>query len=100
SFGTVFLHDFGHMGLAAISAAMTAVQVGAMVMRVWSGRWTDRRKNRTAYLRACGVLSVLLFGALGAAATLGEGSLASSSIARTGLIVLLAVSGACVSAWQ
>jgi predicted MFS family arabinose efflux permease len=64
SFGTVFLHDFGHAGLATITATMVFTQVGAMVMRVWSGRWTDRRRNRPAYLRACSALSVLLFAAL------------------------------------
>lgn len=100
SFGTVFLHDFGRVGLAAISAAMTTVQAGAMVMRVWSGRWTDRRKNRPAYLRACGFLTVLLFAALGATAMLGESAILGSSIVRTGLIVLLTVSGVCVSAWH
>ena len=38
TFATVFLHDFGRLGLAGISAAMVTLQLGAMVMRVWSGR--------------------------------------------------------------
>ena len=46
TFATVFLHDFGRLGTAGISATMAAVQIGAMVMRVWSGRHTDRRGNR------------------------------------------------------
>ncbi|MGJ7609395.1 MULTISPECIES: MFS transporter [unclassified Variovorax] len=100
SFGTVFLHDFGHAGLATITATMVFTQVGAMVMRVWSGRWTDRRRNRPAYLRACSVLSVLLFAGL-AALVLAAGTHAADSQAlRIALVVLLGVSGVCVSAWH
>jgi hypothetical protein len=100
SFGTVFLHDFGHLGLAIISAAMTTVQVGAMVLRVWSGRWTDRRRNRPWYLRVCALLTVLLFAALGAAALPGEAAIGHLPFARAGLIGLLVASGVCVSAWH
>ncbi|MEP6721175.1 MAG: MFS transporter [Variovorax sp.] len=100
SFGTVFLHDFGHAGLAAITATMVAVQAGAMVMRVWSGRWTDRRRNRPAYLRVCAILSVLLFAGLGAAAWSGGENVAGSWPLRALLVGLLAASGICVSAWH
>jgi MFS family permease len=98
SFGTVFLHDFGHMGFAAITAAMVSVQTGAMVLRVWSGRWTDRRRNRPAYLRSCAALSALLFAALGALALWnGDGG---SATMHAALLVLLVASGICVSAWH
>ena len=100
SFGTVFLHDVGHLGLTAMTAAMVVVQGGAMVMRVWSGRWTDRRRNRPSYLRACSGLSVLLFGALGAATLLAQGRTGLPLSMMTLLTVLLAVSGVCVSAWH
>jgi predicted MFS family arabinose efflux permease len=105
SFGTVFLHDFGHAGLAAITATMVSVQVGAMAMRVWSGRWTDRRRNRPAYLRACGALSVALFAGLAALAfaaggQAAGGQAADSAALRIALLVLLGVSGVCVSAWH
>src|SRR5450830_514628 len=62
SFGTVFLHDFGGLSLPACTGAMALVQVGAMGLRVWSGRWTDRHGNRPAYLRACvgAVIAVFL----------------------------------------
>jgi predicted MFS family arabinose efflux permease len=100
SFGTVFLHDFGHAGLATITATMVFVQVGAMVMRVWSGRWTDRRRNRPAYLRACSALSVLLFAGL-AGLVMAAGAHAADSLAlRVALVVLLGASGVCVSAWH
>ena len=100
SFGTVFLHDFGHAGLATITATMVFVQVGAMVMRVWSGRWTDRRRNRPAYLRACSALSVLLFAGLAMLAMAAGTHAADSAALRIALVVLLGVSGVCVSAWH
>lgn len=100
SFGTVFLHDFGHASFAAITATMVFVQIGAMVMRVWSGRWTDRRRNRPAYLRACSGLSMLLFAGLALLVLLGGAHAADSAALRVALIVLLAVSGVCVSAWH
>ena len=100
SFGTVFLHDFGHAGLAAITATMVFVQVGAMAMRVWSGRWTDRRRNRPAYLRACSALSVLLFAGLAVLVMAAGTHAADSAALRIALVGLLAASGVCVSAWH
>jgi MFS family permease len=100
SFGTVFLHDFGHAGLATITATMVFVQVGAMAMRVWSGRWTDRRRNRPAYLRACSALTVLLFAGLALLAMASGSHAADSSALRIALVVLLGLSGVCVSAWH
>ncbi|CAN7553003.1 MFS transporter [Variovorax paradoxus] len=100
SFGTVFLHDFGHAGLATITATMVFVQVGAMAMRVWSGRWTDRRRNRPAYLRACSALSVLLFAGLAMLVMAAGTHAADSAALRMALVGLLAASGVCVSAWH
>ncbi len=100
TFGTVFLQDFGGAGLAVISASMATLQVGAMVMRVWSGRWTDRRKNRPAYLRACSWLSVALFALLGAVAGSGHVFSDGGMAGRVGLVVLLVACGVCVSAWH
>lgn len=101
SFGTVFLHDFGHAGLTTITAAMVTLQAGAMAMRVWSGRWTDRRGNRPAYLRACASLSVALFALLALLVFCTGAQVAAESQAlRIALVVLLGVSGICVSAWH
>jgi MFS family permease len=100
TFGTVFLQDFGGAGLAVISASMATLQVGAMVMRVWSGRWTDRHKNRPAYLRVCSWLSVLLFALLGAVAASGHAFSDGSIAGRVGLVALLVACGVCVSAWH
>ncbi|QIL81075.1 MFS transporter [Diaphorobacter sp. HDW4A] len=91
-FGTVFLHDAAHVSMTGIAIAMATLQIGAMVMRVWSGRWTDQRGNRIEYLRACAGLSAALFAVLAMAVTLG--------LSGTSLAVWMAVAGICVSAWH
>jgi len=100
SFGTVFLHDFGHVGLAAITATMVGLQLGAMAMRVWSGRWTDRRRNRPSYLRACSRLSAVLFAALGLATLFADGAADAASATQALLVLLVLACGVCVSAWH
>lgn len=92
TFGTVFLHDAAHVPMAGIAAAMAGLQIGAMVLRIWSGRWTDRRGNRLEYLRACAGLSAALFAALAMASMAGWSGAA--------LAVPMAVAGICVSAWH
>jgi MFS family permease len=94
TFATVFLHDFGRLGTAGISATMACVQIGAMIMRVWSGRHTDRRGNRRGYLRGSTLVAGASFAALAFAVGLGRAMPVSSVI---GLIVL---AGVCVSAWH
>ncbi|HEF5873526.1 TPA: MFS transporter [Burkholderia cenocepacia] len=94
TFATVFLHDFGRLGLAGISAAMVALQLGAMVMRVWSGRHTDRHGNRRAYLRGSVIVAAGSF-ALLAAATAG-----SPPVPVAAIVAILVFAGICVSAWH
>ncbi|AOJ88004.1 MFS transporter [Burkholderia sp. MSMB0856] len=94
TFATVFLHDFGRLGLAGISAAMVALQLGAMVMRVWSGRHTDRHGNRRAYLRGSVCVAAGSF-ALLAAATAG-----SPHVPLAAIVAILVFAGICVSAWH
>jgi len=91
-FGTVFLHDMGRLGTGAIAAAMAALQICAMALRIWSGHWTDRRGNRASYLGRCIALSALLFALLAAA----------SAMQLTGgiLALLLALCGTAISAWH
>jgi len=101
SFGTVFLHDAAGASLATLTAMLLAVQLGAMVTRVWSGRWTDRHRNRPAYLRACASLSLGLFAALAALSWLA-GPLAAQGqfAAQLALVLLLGAGGIVVSAWH
>jgi MFS family permease len=101
TFATIYLHDVGHAGLALISTTMAAIQIGAAVMRVWSGRWTDRHGNRRRYLRACSGLSALLFIGLAVLAALVPAASTpwpQWSLALT--VLMLVVGGICVSAWH
>ncbi|MDX8452106.1 MFS transporter [Mesorhizobium sp. VK9D] len=96
TFASVFLHDFAGMGTWVTSASLAAVQTGAMVMRVWSGRFTDRNGNRRPFLRFCSALSALAFLALWL--------LVIATAAIPALVPLLplmvVVAGISVSAWH
>jgi MFS family permease len=97
TFGTVFLHDYGHAGVLAISVTMAAVQTGAAIARVWSGSWTDRRGNRRAYMRACSLLTAMLFASL----ALATGLAGPHHTAITTLLALMVVlGGVSASAWH
>ncbi|CAG4901397.1 MFS transporter [Paraburkholderia gardini] len=97
TFATVFLHDFGRAGLLTISVTMAAVQTGAAIMRVWSGHWTDRRGNRRAYMRACSLVTALLFAPL-AVLTAGVG--ASHAAMATVFAATIVLGGVSASAWH
>ncbi len=94
TFATVFLHDFGHLGTAGISATMASMQIGAMIMRVWSGRYTDRRGNRRAYLRGSTLVAAAAFAVLAAIVGLGH----ATSVAA--VVVVIVIAGVCISAWH
>lgn len=100
TFATIFLHDFSHAGLAAISACMVTVQLGAAAMRIWSGRWTDRRGNRRGYLRACSLLGALIFALLALMAAAGSASPQMPAWMNAAIVVTLVAGGICVSAWH
>ncbi|MBP0600836.1 MFS transporter [Herbaspirillum sp. LeCh32-8] len=93
SFGGIFLQERAHAGLLLISAALTTVQLGAAVCRIASGRWTDRRGERRAYLRGCALLSAALFALLGTLASVGAWGAAPLGIA-------IVAAGVAVSAWH
>ncbi|WP_436476265.1 MFS transporter [Janthinobacterium sp. LB3P112] len=102
SFATVFLHDHGHLGLAAITAVMVALQAGAMVMRIWSGRHTDRHANRPAYLRGSALVALASFVLLGCIAWLdAPGWLLMAVVVAAGIAIphLLAASSWPVVWW-
>jgi predicted MFS family arabinose efflux permease len=92
TFATVFLHDTAHVGIAGITSTMVAVQLGAMIMRVWSGRFTDRHGNRAAYLRGSILVAVASFVALTLAV--------ASGAPGWSLMPIIAFAGICVSAWH
>jgi predicted MFS family arabinose efflux permease len=94
SFSSVFLHDAAHVGVAGIAATLCAVQVGAMAMRIWSGRHTDRRGNRRAWLRHCTLVAAVLFIPLALCAAMGTVVPASVTM------VAVVLAGIAVSAWH
>lgn len=96
TFASVFLHDFAGMGTVATSVSLAVVQTGAMVMRVWSGRFTDRHGNRRLFLRSCSALSALAFVLLWLLVLVAAGQPALMSA----LPVALVFAGICVSAWH
>ncbi len=98
TFGSVFLHDFGEFSMSVCSASLAVIQIGAMILRVWSGRWTDKHQNREAYLQRCSQLSILAFAALCVFVYL-EPSLISYSFS-SGLLFLFIMAGIIVSAWH
>ncbi|PPA73374.1 MFS transporter [Achromobacter spanius] len=99
TFATVFLHDFSQADIGTLTAVMVAVQLGAMVARIASGRWTDRHGNRRAFLRRCAQLSALMFAALGAVAWLVSGGPTTPG-AVLATAALLTAAGVCASAWH
>jgi MFS family permease len=94
TFATVFLHDAAHVGVIEISATMAVLQLGAIVMRVWSGRHTDQHGNRRAYMHGSTLVASASFVALGAATALGAAHLPML------LAAMIALAGICVSAWH
>ncbi|MCA0047913.1 MFS transporter [Mesorhizobium sp. B283B1A] len=100
TFASVFLHDFAGLGTAAISASLAAVQTGAMVMRVWSGRFTDRHGNRRRFLRSCSALSALAFVILWVLVLVSPAMPGGQSFLIAVLPLVLIVAGISVSAWH
>ncbi|MDX8445869.1 MFS transporter [Mesorhizobium captivum] len=96
TFASVFLHDFAGMGTWVTSASLAIVQTGAMAMRVWSGRFTDRHGNRRPFLRLCAALSALAFLVLWLLAIAAAGQPALMVF----LPVMVVVAGISVSAWH
>lgn len=92
SYATIFLHDQGKLGLAAVTTAMVSLQAGAMVMRIWSGRHTDRHANRPAYLRGCVLLA--------SAAFLLLATVAWSAAPGWLLMTAIVLAGIAVSSWH
>jgi MFS family permease len=100
TFASVFLPDFGAVGLVTISVTLGIVQAGAAVFRGWSGRWTDRKGNRRRYLRACCQLSAAIFAILAVWVAVAGRLPAWHAPSQAFIIVLLAAGGVCSSAWH
>jgi MFS family permease len=100
TFGTVFLHDFVRADVLTISVAMAAMQAGAAVARVWSGRWTDRRGNRRGYMRGCSLLTAMLFAALALATGVADVHHAATTATAMIFAPMIVLGGVSASAWH
>ncbi len=100
TFAAVFLNDVVGLGTRAISAAIVTVQLLAAVARVASGRFTDRRKNRRPFLKACALSTALIFVSLAILLQVSQLSPAGSRVSVALAVVLLVLGGAVASAWH
>jgi MFS family permease len=99
TFSAVFLHDVVHLSTGPISGSIAAFQVGAIFTRIWSGRFTDRHKNRRAFLKVCALVTATLFATLGL--SVGWASFSPNHAAALSLaIALLIVGAAAASTWH
>jgi MFS family permease len=94
TFSTVFLHDYGHVAIGGLTCTMVAIQVGAMALRIASGRHTDRHGNRRAYLRINTMIASASFALLALVAASGEHA------TQALLISMVILAGISVSAWH
>ena len=98
-FAAVFLHDVAGLGTAATSASIVAFQVAAAGARIWSGRFTDRRRNRRPFLKACATATAALFAAL-AGCTWIVPSFEMPASGAAALAALVVLGGTAAQAWH
>lgn len=51
TFGGVYMRDVLDIDLALIAIILIGVQIGGAILRIWSGYYTDRKKNRIPLLK-------------------------------------------------
>ncbi|WP_419207352.1 MFS transporter [Photobacterium leiognathi subsp. mandapamensis] len=56
TFGGVYLRDNLSLGLTSISVILIGIQIGGGALRIWSGRYTDKHKNRIPLLKQISVV--------------------------------------------
>ncbi len=100
TFAAVFLHDFAHLGTASISGSIVVFQLSAAFTRVWSGRFTDRHKNRRSFLRGCALVTLAVFSALALTVALATSAPASAGLMIVVSTALLIVGGTVSSTWH
>lgn len=99
AFTAVFLHDVAHLGVGLTTAAMVIYQIGAAVMRVWSGRWTDRNGNRHAFLQGASVAASGVFAVLALLSLVARHANGSPMISML-LFIAITVGGVAASCWN
>ncbi len=56
TFGGVYMRDVLDIDLASISIILIGVQIGGGLLRIWSGYYTDKKKNRIPLLKYYAIL--------------------------------------------
>lgn len=92
TFAAVFLTDHEQMSMVTITIILVLVQVGGAVLRIVTGRLSDRYKNRRGIIRMISVVAGL--------AGLGLGLGVLADIGTVWLVVLLVVTGLAGHAWH
>ncbi|WP_426195688.1 MFS transporter [Pseudomonas sp. NFXW11] len=101
TYAAVFFHDFGNINITLVSTTLAVIQIGAIVSRIYSGRWTDRHRNRRSYLKACAWLCSLTFLALAATvSTVSFFGINQTPLASSLIIGAMIIAGISVSAWH
>jgi len=90
TFAAVFLHDNQNLDMVTISITLVLIQLGGAGMRIITGRYTDKNKNRREVIRFIAIIAGL------ANIALGLFSVQSHYL----VLVLLMVSGVASHAWQ
>ena len=65
TFAAVFLTDHQHLGMAVISLTLVVIQLGGGALRIITGRYTDKNKNRREVIRFIAIIAGLASIALG-----------------------------------
>ena len=90
TFVAVFLHDVHHASTGVIVATLLVVQIGGGTARIWSGRFSDRHRNRRQMIKIFGLSAGVLV--LAAAALTHESTWIVAG--------MLALGGLCANAWH
>lgn len=93
----MFFHDRLGLSVVIASLMLALIQVGAIIGRLWSGHWTDRHNNRSAYLKGCAWFSAAAFLILSIVTCVLP---IPSTLASVVLPIVLMVAGTLVSIWH
>jgi MFS family permease len=100
TFAAIFLNDVCHLGTTTVSASIVAIQLGAAVVRVWSGHVTDRRRNRRPFLKACALLTAAVYCVLASFVAIDTALPESGGALVAAVVVALVAGGIVASSWH
>ncbi|MDF7674645.1 MFS transporter [Acetobacteraceae bacterium ESL0697] len=59
TFGTIYLHDARLLSYKLSAAILIIIQLGGAVLRIYMGRYTDKRKNRPATILLISIIAAI-----------------------------------------